>query len=208
MRSLPDNAVGSCEGIRYRTLVVDPPWQQKAGPLTAGVGEGFAFAGPQVSQDLAYPTLGLEAIKALPVAALAEDDAHLYLWVTNRYVEHAHDVARAWGFTPSTLLVWAKETMGGGMGGDAFGISTEFLLFARRGSLPSVNRQPRSWFQWKRRYDDRGKPMGSAKPLESYGMIEDTSPGPYVELFSRECRPRLGWSYWGNESLATATMTT
>lgn len=191
---------------RYCTVLADPPWRQKAGPLTGDFGVGFAVDGHRPSQDLAYPTMSLGQIEALPVNTLAAADAHLYLWVTNRYVEHAHDVARAWGFTPSTLLVWAKETMGGGMGGDAFGISTEFLLFARRGSLPALNRYQRSWFQWKRRYDDRGKPMGSAKPLESYGMIEDVSPGPYVELFSRERRPRLGWDYWGDESIGTASM--
>jgi N6-adenosine-specific RNA methylase IME4 len=190
----------------YRTIVADPPWQQSGGPLTSGVGEGFVFDGPQRSRPLAYTTMSVAEIAALPVAELAAADADLYLWTTNAYVEHVHDVARAWGFRPSTLLVWAKETMGGGLGGPAFGISTEFLLYATRGSPRPVNRQPRTWFAWKRRYDDRGKPLGSAKPLESYGMIEDTSPGPYVELFSRERRPRLGWDYWGNESIGTAAM--
>jgi N6-adenosine-specific RNA methylase IME4 len=43
---------------------------------------------------------------ALPVIDLTEPDAHLYLWTINRYVADAYDVARAWGFTPSTLLTW------------------------------------------------------------------------------------------------------
>jgi N6-adenosine-specific RNA methylase IME4 len=35
-------------------------------------------------------------------------------------------------------------------------------------------------------------------------MIEQVSPGPYLELFAR--RARFGWDYWGDESLGTAEM--
>jgi N6-adenosine-specific RNA methylase IME4 len=33
-------------------------------------------------------------------------------------------------------------------------------------------------------------------------MVEQVSPGPYLELFAR--RARFGWDYWGDESLNTA----
>jgi len=33
-------------------------------------------------------------------------------------------------------------------------------------------------------------------------VVEQVSPGPYVELFAR--RHRLGWDVWGNESANTA----
>lgn len=36
-------------------------------------------------------------------------------------------------------------------------------------------------------------------------LIEQASPGPYVELFSR--RHRLGWDVWGNESANTVELT-
>jgi N6-adenosine-specific RNA methylase IME4 len=36
-------------------------------------------------------------------------------------------------------------------------------------------------------------------------MVEQVSPGPYLEMFSR--RARLGWDTWGDESLhGTAAM--
>ena len=148
------------------------------------------------SRDLPYPTMSLEKICGLPVESLAADNAHLYLWTINRYVEAAYEVARAWGFTPSTLLTWIKQPMGGGLGG-AFGISTEFVLFCRRGSLPAKTRVTGTWFPWKRPYDERGKPKHSAKPEELQTMVEQVSPGPYLELFAR--RKRHGWSSWGNE---------
>src|SRR5580765_7105952 len=83
------------------------------------------------SRQLIYATLPVHAIAALPVAGLAEDHADLYLWTINAYVEQAYQIARAWGFTPATLLVWAKRPKGRGLGG-TFATTTEYVLFARR----------------------------------------------------------------------------
>jgi hypothetical protein len=55
------------------------------------------------------------------------------------------------------------------------------------------------WFPWPR--------LGNAhsgKPAAMQDMVEQVSPGPYVELFAR--RDRLGWDTWGDESLQTAEM--
>jgi N6-adenosine-specific RNA methylase IME4 len=141
-----------------------------------------------------YSTMTVDEITALPVDELVGTDAHLYLWTTNGFLPDAFEVARAWGFTYSTMLVWAKNPMGGGLGG-AYGISTEFLLYCRRGSLPAVGRVTGTWWQWKRPYSQGGKPMHSAKPPAALDLVEQVSPGPYLELFSRA--PRLGWDSWG-----------
>jgi N6-adenosine-specific RNA methylase IME4 len=142
------------------------------------------------SRDLLYPTLTVSEIAALHVPAAA--DAHLYLWTINHYVEDAYSVARAWGFSPSTLLVWCKHPKGRGLGG-AFSIATEYVLFARRGSLPPLQRSERNWFVWAR------TGTHSAKPEPFLDIVESVSPGPYLEMFSR--RARLGWDTWGDEAL-------
>lgn len=138
----------------------------------------------------------LDAIKALPIKDHLADDAHLYLWATNKSLPAAFEVVNAWGFTYSTTLVWAKNMMGGGLGG-AYRISSEFVLFARRGKLRELETVRGTWFNWKRPYNAQGKPMHSAKPPEFYEMVETVSPGPRLELFAR--RPRDGWHVWGNE---------
>jgi N6-adenosine-specific RNA methylase IME4 len=185
--------------VKYRTIIADPPWDVAAGrsigryEMRPDGTQAFGVT-DNAARPLIYPTMTLEEIKALQVPA--DDDAHLYLWTTNGYLPHAFDVLRAWGFTYSTTLTWAKNVMGGGLGG-AFGISTEFCLFARRGSLKAHGRVGGTWFNWKRPYDERGKPRHSAKPREFIAMVEDVSPGPYLEMFARENRP--GWAAWGNE---------
>jgi N6-adenosine-specific RNA methylase IME4 len=136
-------------------------------------------------------------IAALPVAELADDDAHLYLWTTNRYVFDARDIAEAWGFRYAQLLVWAKAPKGLGPGG-AFAQSAEFVLFCRRGSLPHAQKQDSVWFRWTRT-------AHSVKPDAMLDMVEQVSPGPYLEMFAR--RARFGWDYWGDESFGTAEMT-
>lgn len=62
---------------------------------------------------------------------------------------------------------------------------------------PVIEQATSRWFQW---------PRGahSAKPEAFLDLVEQVSPGPYVELFAR--RDRLGWDTWGNESLGTAEM--
>jgi N6-adenosine-specific RNA methylase IME4 len=150
-----------------------------------------------------YPMLSVEAICELPVQPdLAASAAHLYLWTINAYVEAAYEVARAWGFRPSTLLAWCKTPRGVGMGG-AHTPSMEFILFARKGSLPAIERTDTTWWNWKRPYID-GAPAHSVKPDGMLDMVEAVSPGPYLELFAR--RARFCWDYWGDESLGTAEL--
>ncbi len=168
-------------GVLPATVVADPPW-----PLKAGGGHTRGYPRPGL---LPYETMEVEDIALLNVPAA--DDAHLYLWTVNRYVEDAYDVARAWGFSPSTLIVWCKRPKGLGLGG-TYSLSAEYVLFARRGSLAAKKRVPSTWHCW---------PRGahSAKPEAFYDLVESVSPGPYLELFAR--RQRLGWDTWGNEAL-------
>lgn len=170
--------------MKYRTIVADPPWHTRAGPRS--------LHEPSLpSRPLAYPTMTVAEIKALPISGLAESNAHLYLWTINRYVPDAYAVAIAWGFKPSTLLVWCKQPKGRGLA-ETFSTSTEYILFARRGTLIAKGRIERNWWIWQRA-------AHSQKPEGFLDIVESVSPGPYLELFAR--RNRLGWDTWGNESI-------
>jgi N6-adenosine-specific RNA methylase IME4 len=180
-------------GLKYRTIVADPPWSYER------MGGNYAWREGLPSGDritLAYHTMSVAEIESLPVQSLADTDAHLYLWTTQRYLREAYTVARAWGFKPSCALVWCKRPTGFNIGG-TFMSTVEFCLFCRRGSLKAKTRVQSQWFEW---------PRGthSAKPEAFIDLVEQVSPGPYVELFSR--RHRLGWDVWGNESANTATL--
>jgi N6-adenosine-specific RNA methylase IME4 len=126
-----------------------------------------------------------DEIAALPVAELADSDAHLYLWTTNGYLRRSFEIVEGWGFRPSTVLTWCKPPRGIGFGG-AYTITTEFVLFARRGSLPPLARMDSTWWEWRR-------DSPSKKPDAFLDIVEQVSPEPRAELFAR--RARFGWDY-------------
>jgi hypothetical protein len=153
-----------------------------------------------VSVKLAYPSMTVDEIKALRVADVAQDDAHLYLWTTNGYLPAAFDVAKAWGFQYSTTLVWAKNLMGGGLGG-AFGISTEFLpVLQARLAAARARKHEGTWFDFKRPMTSAASRCTRPSQPSSTPSIEGVSPGPFLEMFAR--KNRLGWDAWGNECLS------
>ncbi len=181
---------------KYRTIVADPPWEMPTGPQQGSgiyLNEGTDGRKHRVSH-LAYSQMTVDEVRELPVANLAEDEAHLYLWTTNRHLRFVYEVAEAWGFRPATVLVWSKPPMGF-VG--TWVCSTEFCLFARKGTLTAKRKHSGTCLEF---------PRGpqSAKPEAFLDLIEEISPGPYLEMFAR--RARFGWDYWGDESLQTAEL--
>lgn len=183
--------------VRYRTIVADPPW-----PFRWSGGAGGAHRNPT---PMAYSLMSLDEIKALPVASLAEDDAHLFMWVTPELHRLGEGVvtARAWGFDPVDEIIWEKPNIGMGI----FPRHVhEPLLICRRGDLPFTGpKNIRSVQKWSQRHaGNGGGKVHSAKPDAALDLVEMVSPGPYLEMFAR--RARFGWDYWGNESLGTAEL--
>jgi N6-adenosine-specific RNA methylase IME4 len=183
--------------VKYRTIVADPPWEYREGwpgastsPLSA-FNRGVVPSDTSVRDALPYESMTTDAVAALPVGDLAQNDAHLFLWTTNRYLWDAADIARRWGFRPSQVLTWCKPPRGVGPGG-LFANTTEFIIYARRGKPEQTKRQDSSWWLWSRAGH-------SVKPEAFLDVVETAVPGPYLELFAR--RNRLGWDTWGNESL-------
>lgn len=178
---------------RYATVVADPPWQYNATKTE------LRSSGRGAGAEHHYPTMTNEELAALPVADIAADQAHLYLWTTNpRLIGDRRgkrdvtpfDIAEAWGFRPITLLTWIKPGRNGT--GWYFRGQTEHIIFCTRGKLgiPAAIREANVFTAPRRRH--------SAKPDEFFALAERVSPGPRVELFARNAR--LGWDVWGNEA--------
>ncbi len=162
---------------RFRTILADPPWEHQ---------QQYGAKGAVMH----YPLMSLERIKAMPVAGLAEEDAHLWLWCTNASLRDGYDVAEAWGFTVRSVLTWVKFRLGLG---HFLRNSTEHVLFGTRGRAPVLFRSQPTWI-------NAPVEEHSRKPDELYAVIERVSPGPYLELFARRRPPSTrGWFIWGNE---------
>lgn len=179
--------------LRYGSIVADPPWEL---PYGARYGKGGRRGR---KTEIPYSFMSVDEIMALPVADLADENAHLYLWSTRRNFREgiAVQVARAWGFEPRGELIWGLRN--GGPGG-VLGNGHEPVLIASRGDLQFPKGMPVSVVFWKQPYHTGGGgKIHSAKPAGLQDLVEQMSPGPYLEMFSR--RARLGWDTWGDEAL-------
>lgn len=151
---------------RFRTLVVDPPWDEDNISRSAGH---------------AYALMSREEIFAVPVAAWAAEQCHLYLWATDNTLPIACALVAHWGFQHRSVLTWVKPRFGRGR---YFRNSTEHVLFANRGELGTraPGRSTRTDHRW---------PVGedSEKPDGFYALVEACSYPPYGEAFQRKVRP-------------------
>jgi N6-adenosine-specific RNA methylase IME4 len=168
----------------YRCIVCDPPWPME---FVQRVVRPW-----QVDAD--YPRMTEEQIAELSIDTLAAPDCHLYLWFTHKHLPLALSLVERWGFRYELLMTWVKgATIEEANGFTPFGLwrrTTEHVLFARRGSLPLERAGLPIHFTAQRREHSR-------KPDEFYQLVRQASPGPRIDLFSRERRD--GFASWGNE---------
>jgi len=177
------------EGLgKFSTILADPPWkfENRTGKIA-----------PEHKRLYRYVTMTNEDIISLPVSCIADNPSHLYLWVPNALVSLGLEVMKSWGFTYKTNIIWYKIRKDGGPDrrgvGFYFRNVTEMVLFGVKGRMRTLQpgrTMPNILSTQKREH--------SRKPDEMYPIIEQCSPGPYIELFARVSRP--GWSSWGNET--------
>jgi len=163
---------------KFKTLIVDPPWEVK---------KIIRDVRPNQS-TFDYQTMTIDEIKAIDLPAF--DDAHIYLWTTQKYLPHAFDILKHWGFNYIFTMVWHKSGGFQPMGLPQY--NCEFVLFGRRGSLPFTDTKAfNTCFNANRKEHSR-------KPDEFYDLVRRVSPEPRIDMFSREKRD--GFAQWGNET--------
>lgn len=124
---------------------------------------------------------------------IADEDCHLYLWVTHKYLPDGIRLLQSWGFNYQCVMTWRKNV---GITPFSWMYDTEHVLFARHGNLPLDKLGMRLSF-------DAPVKGHSVKPDVFYERIAQASPGPRVDMFAR--KPRDGFTVWGNEVAELAT---
>lgn len=162
---------------KFQTIVVDPPWPVKK-------------IGRDVRPNQAvfdYPTMTEEELFQIPVSEYSDENCHLYLWVTHKYLPLGLEIVEYWGFKYQCLLTWIKNV---GFTPFSWMYSTEHVLFCRKGKLDLLKLGERVDFEGKVREHSR-------KPDEFYSLIKRVSPAPRLDMFSRE--KREGFEQYGLE---------
>lgn len=143
-----------------------------------------------------YPTMGIEDIKALPVADLADADCALFLWVTMPCLQEGISVLKAWGFEYKTAaFVWVKQnrkadSLFWGMGFWTRS-NVEICLLGTKGRPKRVDAGVHQVIV-------SHVEEHSRKPQEVHNrIIRLMGDVPRIELFAR--RKTDGFDVWGNE---------
>ncbi len=170
--------------MRFNTLVIDPPW-----PISMAGAFKSRHSRPT---NLPYQSMTLNEIGALPIRDHAELGAHVYLWATNKTLDTAFDILKAWDVAFHQVMVVVKKSGMTPALGYVFG--TEFCLlgFAGRPMQKFASIGALNWWT-----DNPRHGQHSVKPDAFYETVERMSPGPRADLFAR--KPREGWSVWGDE---------
>jgi N6-adenosine-specific RNA methylase IME4 len=166
---------------KYRVLYADPPWRYNDKADAGSVQSGGA--------EQHYPSMSIADLCALPVPALCEANAVLFLWTTAPLLAESFAVVDAWGFTYKTCFIWDKHAHNMGHYNS---VRHECLLVCVRGScLPDVPKLFDS-------VQKTGRTEHSEKPGVFRIIIDTLYPhGKRIELFARETVE--GWDAWGNE---------
>ncbi len=173
---------------RYRTVYADPPWrfQNRTGKMA-----------PEHKRLSRYSTMTLDDIYELPVATIAAEQSHLYLWCPNALLAEGLETMKRWGYTYKSNIVWYKIRKDGGPDGRGVGFYfrnvTELLLFGIRGK----NNRTLTPGRTQTNIIGTRKREHSRKPDEAWDLIERCSPGPRLEMFARNYRH--GWDQWGDQ---------
>lgn len=170
---------------RYRTILADPPWDERGGGKIKRGADGHYQTLPTTEIPRVMKCSGFWSIA---------EGAHLWLWVTNNFLQDGFWVMQRLGFRYVNNYAWIKVKDGKlqqGLGQYARQ-SHELLLFGVRGDamVPEPAMRPKSVIQAPRT-------RHSEKPIIVYDLIERVSPGPRVEFFARKTRPC--WDSFGNE---------
>jgi N6-adenosine-specific RNA methylase IME4 len=178
----------------YTVIYADPPW-------TMGYVKGGLIAGSiKGGEDLPYPTLTDDEIKALPVKNIRNENSLLFMWLTDNRIHRVSEFMEAWGFTYNSIaFIWNK-------------ISKYRNNIVRTTLTPYTRRSCEYCFlgtNGKTRglvIDHTVKQyVGWASPTRKHSVKPDIvrerivqlcGDIPRIELFGREQIP--GWDVWGN----------
>jgi len=178
----------------YAVIYADPPWQYHT----------WSHRGQGKGASQHYETMAAGALRDLPVASIAADDAALFLWVVQPQLPEAMRLIEAWGFTYKTVAFYWIKTKGG----------QDKLFYHAEDARLGLGYHTRSGAEqcWLATRGKGYKKQSSAvrqvvhAPLREHSrkpdeiadaIVELVGDVPRIELFART--RRTGWDVWGNQ---------
>ena len=182
--------------MKYKTVVIDPPWPIKIGKSPNSL-KGSQF----LHDGFNYSTISLEGIRQFPIEDFAADICQLFIWVTTGKAEgvpiikFVFDLLEEWGFTYHQIITWVKTS--GFCVFSPIRSVTEHILYAYRGRLAE------GYSHMTNAFTTTQQPH-SQKPARFYQLLRAWTPTPRIDLFARNAHE--GFDGWGDEYVGEGTL--
>jgi len=146
----------------------------------------------------------LPELAALPVPAVLESHAFVFLWTINRFLKEAFELLEVWGLKYMCTMAWHKPHGPKPVGYPIYNM--EHILVAKKGSpsfLETTAFTTANFWEAPRNYNAAPGAWGRqiencTKPEGFYDLLRRVTPAPRLDVFSR--RRIEGFDRWGNES--------
>jgi len=172
---------------KYSVIIIDPPWDMEriergmVRPNQAGFDYDALSEDEIIQLGTDNPTI---------VQDMMDDDCHVFLWTTQKFLPMAQRLLERWGLKYVLAMVWHKP--GGFQPYNLPQYNCEFVLYGRKGAPDFTNTSDFfCCFNAPRREHSR-------KPDEFYDTIRRVTGGRRIEVFAREARE--GFDTWGNQT--------
>jgi N6-adenosine-specific RNA methylase IME4 len=180
---------------KYQIIYADPAWNM--GYVKGGEKAGTVKGG----SELPYKTMSDLDIMNMPIKDIIDDNAFLFMWITDNRIPKVQEFMEAWGFKYNSLaFIWNKISK------YKEGVvrttltpytrrSCEYCFMGTRGKVKDLVQdhyvlQYVPWASETRKH--------SVKPDEvRQRIVRLCGDLPRLELFARE--KKEGWDVWGNE---------
>jgi N6-adenosine-specific RNA methylase IME4 len=170
--------------MKYKTVVIDPPW--KLTPKNLNTKNGG-----RLLKKLPYKTMSDEEITNFNINDFADKECNLFLWCTNSKIPAAIKILEKWGFRYSTFMVWNKND---GICHNGFHYTLEFVIYGYRGykcqNGIDYTKPLNPYFEAKRY-------KHSEKPSLFYAMLSKVTPAPRIDIFAR--KRHYGFDAYGDQ---------
>lgn len=171
--------------MKYKTIVIDPPWKLDSLPKKYGKSRGSKMP----DWDKRYDIMSNDELFNFSINNFAAKEADLFMWVTHTTLPLGLDIVKSWGFKYHCLLTWDKER---GLTRFGFHRRTEFVIYAYRGKMGMEQKGKSMNTIFKILYTKH-----SEKPNLFYQMLCRHTKEPRIDIFAR--KKHFGFDSWGNQ---------
>jgi N6-adenosine-specific RNA methylase IME4 len=177
---------------KYKTIVIDPPWE------FVDHGNTLPMQGGNLLDHPPYKTMTEEEILKFPINDFADIDCSLFLWSIHSKLPFIFcKLLPTWGFKYHVLLTWDKLS---GMCIKGFYRRTELVVHAYKGKFGidsgKGNYLPTLF---------SGRPKEhSQKPDKLYSLLRDRTEEPRIDIFAR--KRHFGFDAYGDQVETSMTV--